>query len=235
MCVSQAAKFLTRVLMGMKELFGPDAPQTLNVKADLAGFLAELENFEEAEALFAEAARKLTEQLGAAHEWSIKATTGLNVLSKLRSTMGGNYIPGKFASADTVSVTAPPAKTTSPEPAKAPAQPAEGASKAAASGAGAQQPTGSTVAAQELSALRDTRLEAVKGPAQPAARKHLRGWLEKLPVELSQRERERLMREKRLSKAPGALAASGVRELRARARVCVCLRAQGADASRPWV
>ena len=45
-CDSEAAAgHLRKALPGFDTLFGSDAPQTLNVKADLAGFLAELEQF----------------------------------------------------------------------------------------------------------------------------------------------------------------------------------------------
>ena len=205
-----AAKFLGRVVAGLTALFGSDAPQTLNVKTDMAGFLAELENFDEAEALFREAAEKLSAQLGPTHEWTIKATTGLAVLVKLRSTLGESHVPGKFASQDVVAASTTstaslagklptsPVATTTPAASSSSVSGVNGLAVAAA--AATTAPT--AAAAGGLAELRDVRLEGIKN--KPAARKHLRGWLEKLPVELSPRERERLQREKRLSKIADA-------------------------------
>jgi hypothetical protein len=37
--------------------------------------------------------------LGNAHEWTVKAVTGLGVLIKVKESLGPNYTPGKFATA----------------------------------------------------------------------------------------------------------------------------------------
>lgn len=230
-----AAQRLRKALEGFEALFGVDAIQTMNVKADLAGFLAELENFDEAEALFREASEKLLAALGSGHEWTIKATTGLAVLAKVREGLGPNYTPGKFASKNAVPSTKPP---TIPEVSdvnsiatSVMANNGSNATAAASSTITGNPPSPSkkisfdpslTASAakaevveevtEELNSLRETRHEKIKqshaaksSAGGAASRKHFRGWLEKLPIELSQREKERLARkgESQILKANG--------------------------------
>lgn len=213
-----AAKRLRRALTGFIAVFGDDAPQTLNVKTDLAGFLAELENFEEAEVYFKDASEKLTAALGPSHEWTIKATTGLSVLNKVKEGLGANYVPGKFASKDVIvkpesnlvkvqalAAAAPvlpePIISKAVEP-KSEDAIARSSEKKIAFDASADAKPSSSIGLmsvpEELNSLRSSRHEKIKNPGKsqnvttvPASRKHYRGWLDKLPVEYTQRERER--------------------------------------------
>lgn len=244
-----AAEYLSRALPGFVKLFGEHAPQTLNVKADLAGFLAEMEKFDEAERLFYEASEKLAEALGPQHPWTVKAATGLAVLSNItgkplpdagvsRPESQSNPASAAATAAAAAAAAAPAEPATPPLPmamrgedAASNASPARKSGdedfsysnpippSAQASGrmsiripvgkAGdvvevdaARPPSPSASKAErakyaesQFSSMRASRLEGI-GPKKPgnggvAARKHLRGWLEKLPVELSQRERER--------------------------------------------
>jgi len=207
-----AATRLRKALEGFEALFGVDAPQTLNVKTDLAGFLAELENFDEAEALFKEASEKLMAALGSGHEWTIKANTGLAVLAKVKEGLGPNYTPGRFASGGAVpKSTAPPAHmpSTIPETSEASVIPASLGGSSATTSTSAPPPPGSSSpvkkisfdpALSEINNIRESRHEKIKGShaakstTAAASRQHYRGYLEKLPIELSQRERERLAR-----------------------------------------
>jgi tetratricopeptide (TPR) repeat protein len=205
-----AATRLKTALEGFEGVFGPDAKETLNVKADLAGFLAELENFDLAEALFREAYEKLNATLGGTHEYTIKAATGLSVLAKVREGLGPNYTPGQYASKGAVpsipeEKPAPEAPVPVVEPPKAKAiSTASVPQKKISFDPNIAQGGNSDVVeqvAEKLTSMREDRHEKIRGSsnktenaAQPASRKHLRGWLEKLPIELSQRERERILK-----------------------------------------
>ncbi|KAH9256458.1 hypothetical protein BASA81_005372 [Batrachochytrium salamandrivorans] len=166
-----AAERLRKALQGYTLLFGEEDAQTLNCQADLAGFLAELENFDEAEELFRASSDKLSGLLGPTHEWTVKAATGLGVLLKVRENLGPNYTPGKFS---TKSVFELEENAAGLDP-------------------------GLDKAIHSMRTTRHTRHEKIKQSEQvkktAASRKHLRGWLEKLPMELSQREKERQLKQ----------------------------------------
>ena len=216
-----AAQWLRKALEGFQAKLGSDAPQTLNLKADLAGFLAELENFDEAEALFKEASEKLTISVGAAHEWTIKANTGLSVLQKVKEALGPSYTPGKFASKAAVPPTIPETSSVQPDPvdlststryhATSVSSPQKKISFDPKMSQGANIEAVEEVA-EKLTTMRENRHEKIKSNVSTNSHSHsgaaslkLRGWLEKLPIELSQREQERSLRAKNKKKQGSGL------------------------------